>query len=247
MANHNVVPGDCFSSVAGRNGLENYKVLYDHGDNAAIKALRTNPNQLERGDVIAVPPPAPPEPAASNKTHKFQLPRHPVKLRLLLLDSAEAPVKGQKWTLASDRLNVTGTTPASGLIELELPADVTELTLRLDSPKVPKKKKATNVKPGGPYPPPLLDTEFIDADEPESASSEAALEIALKVGSRAPVETADGAMGRLQNLGFGVTADDAADSPAAQRAIQAYQRRYQLAQGALDTIRADLRQRHDVP
>lgn len=247
MANHNVVPGDCFSSVAKRNGLEDYKVLYEHAGNAVIKALRTNPNQLERGDVIAVPPPAPPQPAASNKTHQFQLPRHPVKLRLLLLDSADKPVNGQKWRLASDRLTAKGTTPASGIIEFELPADMTELTLRLESPKVPQKKKATNVKPGGPYPPPLVDTEFIDVDEPSSAPSAAELEFALKVGSLAPVETADGAMGRLQNLGFGVAAGDASDSPAGQRAIRAYQRRYQLAQGALDTIRADLRRRHDVP
>ena len=55
MSDKSVSPGDCFASIAKANGFFNYRTLYDHADNAALKAKRINPNQLVEDDVVRVP------------------------------------------------------------------------------------------------------------------------------------------------------------------------------------------------
>jgi hypothetical protein len=250
MGSHTVVLGDCFSSVARKSGLQDYKSVYDHAQNATLKAKRPNPNQLERGDVILVPPAPPPAPAKTKTTTKFQLPKHPVKLNLVLLDDADKPAKGIKWNLSAATVKHSGTTGNDGRISIEIAADLDEATLTFsqDAGK-PRKKKATapSGKPAKSLPAPVVETEFIDADDPASAPGPRKFEFKLKVGALASFNTVDGSLGRLRNLGFGVSAEEGGTEPAT-RAVKLYQKKYSLgSSGAVADIQADVKKRHDDP
>jgi hypothetical protein len=249
MGNHTVALGDCFSSVARKSGLQDYKSLYDDAQNATLKTKRPNPNQLERGDVILVPPPPPPAPAKTKKTTKFQLPKHPVKLNLVLLDDADKPAKGIKWNLAAATVKQSGTTGNDGRISIEIAADLDEVTLTFSQDAGKPRKKATH--PSGKLakslPAPVVETEFIDADDPESAPGPRKFEFKLKVGALASFNTVDGALGRLRNLGFGVS-PEAGGTPAATSAVKLYQKKYSGgSSGAVADIQADVKKRHDEP
>lgn len=48
--------GDTLSAIAKRNGT-NWQTLYNHEDNRAFRAKRTNPNLIYPGDVVMIPSP----------------------------------------------------------------------------------------------------------------------------------------------------------------------------------------------
>jgi len=250
MGNHTVALGDCFSSVARASGLEDYKTLYDHADNATLKGKRPNPNQLERGDVISVPPPPPPVKVKSNKAHKFKLPKFPVNLNLVLVDEEDKPAKGIKWELAASTVKASGTTTQDGRISIGIAADLTEVTLRftIDAGKPRGKKRTTpSGKVTKDWPAPVVETEFLDVDEANAAPGPRKFEYKLKLGALASFNTADGALGRLQNLGFSV-APDGGGTDAATKAVKLYQKKYSLTEsGAVADIQADAKKRHDDP
>jgi len=250
MGNHTVALGDCFSSVARSSGLEDYKTLYDHADNSTLKGKRPNPNQLERGDVISVPPPPPPVKVKNNKANKFKLPKHPVNLNLVLVDDLDKPVKGIQWSLAAMNVKASGTTAADGRISIQIAGDQDEVTLRftLDAGKPRGKKRTTpSGKVTKDWPPPLVETEFLDEDDATAAPGPRKAEYKLKLGALASFNTVDGALGRLQNLGFAVTAD-AGTTDVATRAVNLYQKKYSLNEsGAVADIQADAKKRHDEP
>jgi len=53
--NYIVKSGDCLSSIADAFGFYDYKTIYDHPDNAALKQQRPDPNVLVAGDQVVIP------------------------------------------------------------------------------------------------------------------------------------------------------------------------------------------------
>lgn len=92
MKTHLVVAGDCIYSLADRNGLPVGKI-WDHGNNAELKARRGEEGVLLPGDRVFIPDIERQElDAASDKHHRFVLTRQQVRLRLRVVDW-EAPVE----------------------------------------------------------------------------------------------------------------------------------------------------------
>lgn len=59
MANylpHTVSSGESLSSVAKAYGLPNYKHIYNHPKNQEFRQIRANPNQIQPGDKLFIPP-----------------------------------------------------------------------------------------------------------------------------------------------------------------------------------------------
>jgi len=52
---YTVQRGDTLTKIAIRHGFRNWRVIYDHPDNAGFKRLRPNPNLIYPGDVIQIP------------------------------------------------------------------------------------------------------------------------------------------------------------------------------------------------
>lgn len=52
---HTVVRGESLSLIARKYGVDSWRRLYDHPDNASFRMLRPNPNLIYPGDRIAIP------------------------------------------------------------------------------------------------------------------------------------------------------------------------------------------------
>lgn len=55
---YTVVPNDTLSSIAIRYGLSSWKEIYYHPANASFRNLRNNPNSIQPGDQLIIPPSA---------------------------------------------------------------------------------------------------------------------------------------------------------------------------------------------
>ena len=83
MSFYTVKSGDCLSTIAAQYGFHNYRTIYDHPGNAALKAKRPNPNIIYPGDIVFIPDKetkALVVPAGA--PHSFQLTTHQTRFRV---------------------------------------------------------------------------------------------------------------------------------------------------------------------
>ncbi|MEM6618815.1 MAG: LysM peptidoglycan-binding domain-containing protein [Pseudomonadota bacterium] len=74
MANkreHTVKKGDTLSGLAKKNGLKSYKDIYNAPENAKFRKLRKDPNKIEPGDKVFIPP----SPTTTPCEFKKEMPR----------------------------------------------------------------------------------------------------------------------------------------------------------------------------
>lgn len=133
---HEVQAGECVASVARRFGVA-WKTLWDHPENARLKALRKDPEVLLAGDVLFVPEAPDAARTASAGTgakHAFQVDLDPVWIRLQLV-AGGAPRAGKQYVLElDDGTTREGVTDGDGLVAEKVPAMTRTATLRLESP-----------------------------------------------------------------------------------------------------------------
>ncbi|MBV9763681.1 MAG: peptidoglycan-binding protein [Acidobacteriaceae bacterium] len=114
--------GDSIPSIAKQNGFF-WETIWNHGQNAALKAKRKDPNILFPGDEVFVPELLlKEETRPTNAKHKFKLKGEQVKFKLQLLMLGE-PRKNEPYTLLIDGKPYQGTTDGEGKLEHVLPAD----------------------------------------------------------------------------------------------------------------------------
>ncbi len=112
---------DFVSKIAARNGFGDFHILWDHPDNAALKAKRKNPNTLLEGDELTVPDKkSKVESGATGRTHFFQVKMETLKVRVLFIATDKRPVRQLECTYDLDGVK-GGTTLVEGLFELEIP------------------------------------------------------------------------------------------------------------------------------
>jgi hypothetical protein len=254
MAKHTVVPGDCFCSLAKTNNFFDYLTLYNHGDNAALKAKRPNANQLEEGDEVEIPDKKVKKVAcASNKEHKFVVVRTKTKVRLVLMDAKDKVLRVKKCELAVGIRKQKTLPDAQGLVEIEVdPAAATgTLSLTWDPPAAkaaPKAPAAAAIASPPPYPPAIIESDF--EDKTTKLKAETTAKWTLHVGSMEPLATVRGCMRRLTNLGYTAT-DVKVEDPKTASLVKGYQRKNSLGvkgseSGVIADVRADLETRHDT-
>jgi len=93
MPKYVVQSGDCISSLAEENGLL-WQTIWDHPENAELKAKRQDPNILLPGDEVFIPAiELRLETRPVDGTHKFVKKGVPAKLRIRIMKAAE-PAQG---------------------------------------------------------------------------------------------------------------------------------------------------------
>lgn len=129
---HSVEQGECLSSIAHAFGFADYRTIYDHAQNAALKKRRPNPNILFPGDRLYIPDKRDKEqPRGTAQRHVFQTPGPTVLLRLRVLDEEDRPHAGKRYVLKIDGRLYSGCTSKQGWIEQDVPVDAAtaELTV----------------------------------------------------------------------------------------------------------------------
>jgi hypothetical protein len=119
---HTVSQGQCLSSIARSYGFDDWRVIYNHPDNASFRQLRPNPNLIHPGDRIVIPDLDPGgEGAPTEQTHTFELDTDRVLLRVVVQDVDKQPMSGKRYKLTVDALPpVEGTTGGDGMVEQEI-------------------------------------------------------------------------------------------------------------------------------
>ncbi|HBY59584.1 MAG TPA: hypothetical protein DEH78_07155 [Solibacterales bacterium] len=112
---HTVQQGDSVKSVAFQHGLF-WETVWNHPNNAELKALRKNPNILYPGDKLFVPERVVKEvDAAVDGLHQFKVKNVPDKLKVRFLKQGE-PRADVPYTLDVDGETSQGNTDGGGWV-----------------------------------------------------------------------------------------------------------------------------------
>jgi Putative peptidoglycan binding domain len=114
--NHVCQPGDSIPSLAHDHG-HFWETLWNHGNNAALKAKRKNPNILAPGDEVFIPAIRVKDfPGGTDSRHSFKRKGVPAKLKMQLMLLGE-PRANERYTLILDDQIINGTTDGDGNLE----------------------------------------------------------------------------------------------------------------------------------
>lgn len=130
---YTVKQGDCISSIAKTHG-HFWKTVWNHPDNADLKAARKDPNVLLPGDKLTIPPISlKQETRQTDMRHKFVRKGEPAKLCLRILEF-DNPRANENYTINIDGSLRSGTTDADGYLKVSIPGNArrAELVLTKD-------------------------------------------------------------------------------------------------------------------
>ena len=109
-------------SLAKKNGFF-WRTVWDHPENAQLKAKRKDPNVLFEDDDIFIPEKKPKEVSkGSDAEHVFKLKGEPGKLKIQLLKLGK-PRAGESYILDIDGKQIEGKTDGDGRLEHFIPND----------------------------------------------------------------------------------------------------------------------------
>ena len=122
MPKQPVGEGESTSSLAKKNGYF-WKTIWEHGENAELKAKRKDPNVLFADDEIFLPEKELKEVSKpTEQKHKFKRKGEPCKVKVQLMKSGQ-PRKNEKYVLNLDGTLINGTTDGEGKLEHFIPGE----------------------------------------------------------------------------------------------------------------------------
>lgn len=131
MAMHTVQQGEHMSVIASRYGFRDYRIIWDHPQNAELSANR-NPNVLFPGDLLFIPKKEPKTADASTgETHTFVVRTPTVRLRIVIRDFDNKVITNTSCVLKVGQRDYDLLTDGGGMIDVEIPASAEEGVLSL--------------------------------------------------------------------------------------------------------------------
>jgi N-acetylmuramoyl-L-alanine amidase len=128
-------PGDCITSIAAASG-HFWETIWNHPANVELRAARKNPNVLQPGDRIHIPPLRPREVACSTgQLHSFVLRGVPVKLSVRLLDENDEPFANEPCRVEVDGAATDMVLDANGRLEMPIPPTASRAVVTLKRAK----------------------------------------------------------------------------------------------------------------
>lgn len=219
---HTVQPGETLHSIANAYGFRDWRRIYDHPENQALRDAGRTPDVLFAGDVVHVPTLEPKWVSCqTERVHEFVVSRPPYAFAVEL-DGLPATHAGGAYRLDAEGEVIRGHVPASGRIRHDLRRPIKSVTLTID---------------------PVSPTDPANDEEPTSP-----LELEFSVGHLDPVSEVTGVQGRLANLGFYEGEIDGDAAQHTRSAIAEFRRTEGLPDGeSIDSPMSDrLAQRHGV-
>jgi len=205
VANYSVDPGDCFARIAAKKGFFNYRTVYDHADNATLKASRPNPNQLVEDDVVKIPDKTPKTINLNlDATKKFVLDRRMTKLRILLTDAKKTALVPLNCMMTVGSAKYLNTALAGGLVELTIDPEEKsgELVVHLKALAAPGTPPADPPLANPPANPPVVRPGEFKDELPKPQDVALVVTWDLHIGSLEPKAVVRGSLQRLFNLTY---------------------------------------------
>jgi Putative peptidoglycan binding domain len=129
---HRVGPGDCLARIAKKYGFSDWRTIYDHADNAALRDKRKNPHVLHPGDEVHVPEKSDtPRSASAGQSLKFRLKTRRSVVRIRVADEQHRAIAGKKYRLKVGDRTYDGTLNSDAVVEHDVDPTVDdgELTI----------------------------------------------------------------------------------------------------------------------
>jgi hypothetical protein len=175
---HTVATVEHLSAIADANGFVTNRPIWEHANNAELKAKRKSPHLLLEGDEVFIPDKvARVETGSTAASHRFVVKLDRIQLHLRLLDFTDKPVSGAPVDLRAGSVLSEKETNGEGQVKAEIPRSTLVGRLLVFG------------KDGDRTKPPLV-------------------EYALRVGGLNPIDTEEGCIQRLNNLGYRIPHED---------------------------------------
>lgn len=242
MPLHTVRQGESIATLAKRWGLHPDS-LWEHPDNAELKALRKNPFILKPGDQLTIPDlEEREEDVATEAVHTFVLTEPQAKLAVRLL-SAGLPREGD-WVLEVDGEDLADGPLDDGWVRATVPLDAARARIFLWEKR---DEEGGGTAAASAAPPAESSSENGAPDEPDEDEDDEPLVFRIALHHLDPHDELSGAKQRLHNLGFLRDLDEDGLGPRAAAALRAFQLVHDLdPSGELDAATQDkLREKHD--
>ncbi len=125
MSTHHIVhQGDHLSGIAKQYGFSDYRTIWLHPQNAALREERHNPNVIFPGDRVFIPDKdEKQELRPTDQRHRFQVEKPKLQLHLVLEDQYERPLAKVRCALHVDGETRQLTTDRRGLIKQDITAE----------------------------------------------------------------------------------------------------------------------------
>lgn len=131
---HKVVQGEYVSKIARHYGFSDYRTIWDHPKNAALKQARKNPNVLFPGDQLFIPDRGEKEVAsATDRRHQFRLTRQPLTLRIVVENSFASPLGSVPFDLHVENETQNLISDRQGKVEQIIPVTAEQASLIVKS------------------------------------------------------------------------------------------------------------------
>jgi N-acetylmuramoyl-L-alanine amidase len=118
---HKVKPGETLISIAAAYGLGDWRRIWTHPENEALRAKRANPQVLFEGDRVVIPDHREASRECEvDRLHRFKLKRPLAFFAVRLLDEAGLPFASSRWELTVDGKQYGGTTDAEGWVSQQV-------------------------------------------------------------------------------------------------------------------------------
>jgi len=114
-----VQQGQTLLNLAFENRIYRWETIWEHGENASLRAARANPQVLAPGDRIYIPSLAElqkQEVVATGAAHVFKLQVVPSFLTLYVLDEQGQPHAGRRYKMTAGGRTFEGSIPADGCV-----------------------------------------------------------------------------------------------------------------------------------
>jgi len=127
---HVVGQGECIYLLAARCGHD-WKTIWNHPQNAALKEARQDPGVLLPGDRVHIPEiKVKSIDLPSGRRHRVVVMGQNITLQLRMCDADGEPIAGAKYQIAIGKRKIEVTSNGDGRIEALIPASAMEAKLR---------------------------------------------------------------------------------------------------------------------
>lgn len=127
---YTVKQGDYLAKIATDHGFAEWKWIWDHARNKALKDKRKDSNILFPGDEVYIPDKDDKEvPAVVDKKHRFQVKRVNLKLIVVLDEMFKRPMATVNYQLVVNNQTIAKKTDGAGKLEVEIPPGTTDAQL----------------------------------------------------------------------------------------------------------------------
>ena len=138
---YQIQSGDHLAAIASKFGFNDFRTIWDHPKNAALKSKRKFPGVLFPGDSLFVPDKQDRQEArGTTKTHSFVIKQRIISLNLALETVDQLPVDSAPARLLQGSNKIAKTTDGSGKVQFDLTDNGETPTLVTDSEKVTGKR-----------------------------------------------------------------------------------------------------------